>query len=56
MLKFDYTTGSVALRSTYPEDAWNAWFVGDPTAGGHWAPSNQVEDWTDVPIPPKETL
>lgn len=51
MLKFDHATGRWAGRSNYPEDAWNAWLIGDPSAGGSWAPFGQVADWTDVPIP-----
>ena len=29
ILKYDHDTGRVAVRSVYPEDAWNAYFVGD---------------------------
>lgn len=37
---------SVAVRSVYPEDAFNAWGVMHDQNGGHWAASAEVEHWT----------
>jgi hypothetical protein len=43
---------SVAVRSIWPADAWNAWGVMDPSNGGHWASADEVADWVDLPSTP----
>lgn len=35
----------VAIRSSHPEDAYNAWMVGHAQHGGHWATTSEVADW-----------
>jgi hypothetical protein len=37
---------SVAIRSAYPEDAFNAYGVMHAQHGGHWAEAADVESWT----------
>jgi hypothetical protein len=37
---------SVAVRTDYPIDAWNAWGVMDANHGGHWSLDKDVADWT----------
>lgn len=42
---------SVAIRSDYPEEAWNAWAVMHRVNGGHWSKDSEVSDW-DVIVEP----
>lgn len=43
---------TVAIRSDSPEEAWNAWFLGNaanltsPGAGGHWDSGDNVIGWS----------
>lgn len=48
-----------AIRSNYPEEAWNAWGcfgVGDAPnggdSGGHWVESSVVADWAPLILDP----
>lgn len=42
---------SVAVRSDFPADNWNAWGVMNAINGGHWSSSNELADWTVVDVP-----
>lgn len=49
---------SVAVRSDWAEDAWNAWGCMNAVNGGYWAKTSQVADWnvvteTTPPAPPE---
>lgn len=35
----------VAVRSDWPDDAWNAWGVMHAVNGGHWCKSVDVRNW-----------
>lgn len=36
---------SIAIRTDWPADAWNAWGVMDANNGGHWAKSEEIAEW-----------
>jgi len=39
---------SIAIRSTADETAWNAWFIGNATNGGHFGSEREVAGWTPL--------
>lgn len=51
-VKRDPMTGSVAVRTVYPESdvilAQRAWSVATPHEGTRQAPTSDVEDWDDL--------
>lgn len=42
---------SVAIRSDWPADNWNAWAVMNAVNGGHWSATSEVENWDVVTVP-----
>jgi hypothetical protein len=51
-LKHDPATGSVAIRTVFPESGAfvnHAWLVGTIDAGAVIKTSADVESWTDIP-------
>lgn len=58
-LKHDPATGSVAIRTSFPEVgdlANHAWLVATTGSGAISKTSADVEGWADIPLPGEESL
>jgi hypothetical protein len=54
--KYEPETKSWAVRTTFPEDAWNAWGVMTTGSGGYYASSEMVAEWPDVTPPADQEI
>lgn len=53
-LKWEPTSGSIAIRTSFPEVgdlANHAWLVATTGSGAISKTSSDVESWTDIPLP-----
>lgn len=53
-LKYQPSSGRVALRSAYSIDGPNAWLVSNPANGASWVNNAYIEGgsgWVDVELP-----
>lgn len=47
---------SVAVRSDFPDDAWNAWGVMNAINGGHWSATSELAGWAIAVADESRTL
>lgn len=53
-LKYQASSGRVALRSAYSIESTNAWLVANPSNGASWVSNAYIEGssgWVDVELP-----